>query len=431
MNISKRKLVAFTCVVLTFLFGSVSSAATQYNYESHPHATGNNNWLPEENVEHFIETKPSNLKESSQISLQENTYGNDEIFEMTKDELANDESFEGTGFVEDENDFIVDVDISEGDEEPIDPEHYRLRVGDILQLAIYGEPESYESIAIDPSGNLSYLFAHDVKAVGKTVKEFREELQEKLRQYYRQPILLVTPQQYVPQFYTILGEVNIPGVKEIHGNSSLIKAFAEAGGFTTRIYRDQTMYVVDFDHCFLARKGECILKIDFEDLVNGDFTQNVKLEPEDFIYIASNEKQRVFVLGEVARPGTYDYFGTMSLVEAISIAGGLTADASSRVSVVRGSISYPTQYLIDANRIMRGRACDFELKPADIVYIPPRKFNNLRLFVQSAIRGFVGNVASQAGNNAFIQTTPAAAGETATDSTLNFGPASAPTVIVP
>lgn len=329
-----------------------------------------------------------------------------------------------------DGEFIVDVDVEDIDEAS-KLKHYRLRVGDILLLAIYGEPETYESVSIDPSGNISYLFANDIKAYGKTVVELREELRAALEQYYKYPIILITPQQFVPQYYTILGEVNQPGVKELRGNSTLIKAFAESGGFATRIYRDQTMYTVDFDRCFLARRGECLLKIDFEELVNGDFSQNVKLEADDFIYIASNDKQRVFILGQVARPGTYDYFGSMSLVEALSLAGGLRADASSRVSVVRGAISHPTQYLIDINLIMRGKARDFVLKPSDIVYFPPRKFNNLRLFVQSAIRGFVGNVSSQAGNNAFIQTTPAAAGERATGSTLDFNPAPSPTIVVP
>jgi polysaccharide biosynthesis/export protein len=370
-----------------------------------------------------VETIPSNV-DSLHDDLEKNVP--DVLGEIIT--IPEDDFLDESGFVDSENEFIVDVDI---DDDITDPIHYRLRVGDILILAIYGELDTFESVAIDPSGNISYLFAHDIKAYGKTIAELREELKSHLEKYYKYPIVLITPEQFVPQYYTILGEVNSPGIKQIRGNSSLIKAFAESGGFSTRIYRDQTMFTVDFDRCFLSRKGECLLKIDFEELMNGDFSQNVKLESEDFIYIASNDKQRVFVLGEVVRPGTYDYFGSMSLVEALALSGGLRADASSRVSVIRGALTHPTQYLIDVNLIMRGRARDFALKPSDIVYFPPRRFTNLRLFAQAAIRGFVGNATSQAGNSAFIQTTPAAAGERATGSTLDFGPASSPSVIVP
>lgn len=338
--------------------------------------------------------------------------------------------FSETGF-EAEDTFSIEEHRNEQKKVEAPPETYLLRVGDTLALAVYGEQDTYQNVTIDPSGKLSYLFIHDFKAVDLTVREVREQLQKKLENYFKYPLLLLTPQNYVPQLYTVFGEVNLPGVKQLQGNTTLIKAFAESGGFATRVYRDQTMYLVDFDRCFLARNGECYLNIDFEALLNGDFSQNVKLENDDFIYIAGNSSQKVFILGEVRAPGSYEFFGEMSLIEAIAYAGGLDADASSRVSVVRGAISHPTQYLIDINLMRRGKVCDFPLRPSDIIYVPPRKFTNLRLFTQAAIRGFVGNIASQAGNNAFIQTTPAAAGETATGSTLDFSPASSPTVIAP
>ncbi|MEC7839202.1 MAG: polysaccharide biosynthesis/export family protein [Chlamydiota bacterium] len=298
---------------------------------------------------------------------------------------------------------------------------YKLRVGDSLYISVYGENDSLRKIQIEPDGKLSYLFAHGIVAVNLTVDQLRKQLETVISDYIKEPLVLVTPELFVPEYYAILGEVRAPGLKPIKGNATLLKAFAEAEGFTTRIYHDQTVHLVDFDRCFLARKGDCLLDVDFKKLVEGDFTQDISLEAGDYIYVAGNERQRIFVLGEVALPGVYDFFGKMSLVEALSLAGGTARDASTRVVVVRGAIQNPTRYLIDIRRILTGKACDFELRPSDIVYFPSRKFTNLRLLTKSAIRNFVGQIASQAGTSAFISTTPDASGLDAPTTDLDYG----------
>jgi len=42
-------------------------------------------------------------------------------------------------------------------------------------------------------------------------------------------------------YYSILGEVKEPGYKRIEGNPTVLSALCEAKGFTTRLYRDQTL----------------------------------------------------------------------------------------------------------------------------------------------------------------------------------------------
>jgi len=296
---------------------------------------------------------------------------------------------------------------------------YTLRVGDQLQISLYGEDQSMRRVMVDPSGAVSYLFVHGVPALGRTLVQVRRELTERLRQYFRDPVLLVTPVGFVGETYTLLGEVLNPGLKPLKGRMTLLSALAESGGFQTRIFRDQTVDLYDLTRSFVARNGEC-LKVDMKKLVAGDLAQDVVLRAGDYIYIDSLQGLQVYVLGEVEEPDSIEFDRTITLLQALTEAGGITERASSRVMVIRGSLAEPETFLIDINLMMKGRAPDFELKPSDIVYVPPRMFTHLREILRAGLRDFVGTVMSQAGNSTFIWLVPDAAGETAPTTALSF-----------
>lgn len=297
---------------------------------------------------------------------------------------------------------------------------YRLRIGDVLQISLYGEPETTRRVPVGPDGNISYLFVHSLEAWGKTITELRRDLEAELSGYYRDPIVLMTPVEFIGDFYTILGEVRGPGLKGIEGEMTLLSAIAEAGGFRTRIFRDQTVDLVDFERSFLARDGECV-DVDFKSLIDGDITEDIRLRSGDYIFLAPRLREEIHVVGEVASVDSYEYFGYITLAEVIAEAGGVTGRASSRVVVIRGSLTNPVQYLIDFNRIVKGCADDFPLQSGDIVYVPPRQFTTLREMVQAGIRDFVGTVSSAAGTRAYIDINPDARGLTAPQTSIDFG----------
>lgn len=293
------------------------------------------------------------------------------------------------------------------DEQPISEKPpYRLRVGDRLMLSVYGQRDTRRLALVDVTGSISYLFINSLPAVGRTIDEIRHDIEEKLKTYYRNPVLIATAVDLAPDFYTIVGEVKLPGKRPLRGNATVLTALSAAGGFTTRIFRNQTIDLVDLDHSFLARKGQMV-PIDFVRLVRfGDVTQDIPLMAGDYLFMATSTFDKVYVLGEVLGPTSIEIIDTISLAEALTFAGGVTLRASSRVAVIRGSLGCPETFLVDINRILKGKACDFRLCPGDIVYVPARKFTMLRELVQEGIRAFVSIVASIAGTSAFIAIQP-------------------------
>ena len=97
------------------------------------------------------------------------------------------------------------------------------------------------------------------------------------------------------------------------------------------------------------------------------------------VFINEYSIKKVFVMGEVTNPGVYDIprDHNLSVVEAISLAGGFTKTASiDRTKIIRaenGEKKYIEVKMSDITK--RGdKAKDLILKPYDIVYVPERIF---------------------------------------------------------
>lgn len=283
---------------------------------------------------------------------------------------------------------------------------YRLKIGDRLLISIYGAGGTTQEVVIDFTGSFNYLLIGEVFALGKTVDEIRDELNEKVREIFRFAFISVTPVSFEGHYFTILGEVNTPGKKTLRARTTLLGAICQAGGFKSGSYRTQTIDIANLKHAFLARNGEYI-PVDFEALViDGDVSEDVVLQSQDYIYIPSSLHREISILGEVSFPTTIGFLNEVTLAEAISQARGVTPDASSRVVVIRGALSNPETYLIDFNRIVKGYEKDFRLAPGDIVYVPPFKLKNFRDIVRLGIRSFVSSFSGAGGADLFEAMVP-------------------------
>ncbi len=81
--------------------------------------------------------------------------------------------------------------------------------------------------------------------------------------------------------------------------------------------------------------------------------------------------KRVYVLGQVAKPGTFPYEEGMSIIHVITLAGGFTKSARpNAVVVTRVEGGEETRTVVPVNEISEGRARNFFLRPGDIVFVP-------------------------------------------------------------
>jgi len=98
--------------------------------------------------------------------------------------------------------------------------------------------------------------------------------------------------------------------------------------------------------------------------------------PSVSVKVTEYRSKRVSVFGQVKQPGTFPFSDNMSIVEAISRAGGFTAMAKKNsVRVTRRLATGKTErILVAVEDIGQGKAPNFLLRPGDVVFVPERIF---------------------------------------------------------
>jgi polysaccharide export outer membrane protein len=97
--------------------------------------------------------------------------------------------------------------------------------------------------------------------------------------------------------------------------------------------------------------------------------------PNVSVFVKEYSSKKISVFGQVSKPGTLQYVDGMSIVEAISIAGGFTPMAkSNEVTVTRVINGAEKKFLVPVEAIGQGRASNFVLRPGDILFVPQRVF---------------------------------------------------------
>jgi protein involved in polysaccharide export with SLBB domain len=98
-------------------------------------------------------------------------------------------------------------------------------------------------------------------------------------------------------------------------------------------------------------------------------------DPQVSVLVSSFASKRISVMGAVSKPGSFPMTSGLTLVEAISLAGGFTPLASENDTLVtRRRDGKLHRFRVPAKQVTEGRADDFALQAGDIIYVPERLF---------------------------------------------------------
>ena len=119
-------------------------------------------------------------------------------------------------------------------------------------------------------------------------------------------------------------------------------------------------------------------------------TQNIQIEPGDYIYIASNVHNEVYVFGAVGKPGMVPLTGGLTVMGAIAESGSYERFAwKPKVLLIRGSVGSPDARVVNSREILRGNEKDIRLQPGDIVYVHQRPWSFVEEIVDLAIKDYI------------------------------------------
>ncbi len=284
---------------------------------------------------------------------------------------------------------------------------FTLGPGDQVQIEVLGDPSTKATTVVGPDGKIYFNLLPGINVWGLTLAQAKGRLEHAYKQFVReQPNISILLRKVASKRIWILGRVNAPGVYTLDEPTTLLEAISRAGG-TMELSSLQgqgvaavTQKIADLQRSFVLRGGKC-LPVDFTRLLqDGDLSQNIYLQPDDFVYLPSASAQQVYVLGAVTQPRAVPYQPGMTVAGAVAGAYGTLKDAYlNHVALVRGSFSRPRLTIINLRAVLHGHAGNLAVKPNDIVYVPFSPYRYLKRYLNIILDTFASSAAIYEGES--------------------------------
>jgi len=212
---------------------------------------------------------------------------------------------------------------------------------DVLTVTVYDQADLTGKYPVDGDGTLTFPLIGRVKVGGLSLRSVETELKKQLANgYLKNPQVSVAVEQFKSQRIFVMGEVRAPGTYPLSGDMTVIEALARAGS-TTNDSAEDVMIVRPAAGSAGSgpvspeqQKDATVIHVNVRDLQAGKLSQNVLLRDGDTLVVP--RAQSVFVFGQVKTPGAYSIAHGATILQALSLAGGVTDRGSTgRVYVVR------------------------------------------------------------------------------------------------
>jgi polysaccharide biosynthesis/export protein len=291
---------------------------------------------------------------------------------------------------------------------------FTLGPGDRVEIELLEDIGSRTTTTVGPDGKLYFNLLPGVDVWGLTLTEARNLLEQEFSKFVKtKPQISITLREVASQRVWLLGRFEAPGVYSMTNATTLLDAILQAGGPANRTGEEEvsvannTDDLADLRRSFVIRNGK-MLPVDFHRLLKqGDLSQNIYLQADDFVYMPPATARQIYILGAVRQPRTVAYSEGMTLLSAIANASGTAKYAYlSHVAIVRGSLTDPTIQIVDYKDIITGAAPDVELQARDIVYVPLKPYRLLSRYADLIMTTFVSSVAINEGSRAVLKNPP-------------------------
>lgn len=201
---------------------------------------------------------------------------------------------------------------------------YLMGTGDVLHITVYGQPDLTTDARVSENGSITFPLIGDVKLAGRTPAQGETEIAQRLSKggFIIEPFVTLNVVQYRSQHISVLGRVNRPGQYALEKISRVTDALALAGGIV--IDGADTVTLVR------TRDGKTTYHdIDVVGLFKpGGEARNELVQDGDILNVA--RQSMFYIYGEVQRPGAFRVERNMSVVQALSMGGGLTQRGTQR-----------------------------------------------------------------------------------------------------
>lgn len=206
-----------------------------------------------------------------------------------------------------------------------------LGVGDSVNIQVYGQADMTTTVDVSDDGTVRVPLVGQVAVAGMSPSEASQKIEAALkdRKYLVDPHVTVTVVLSRSQRVSVSGQVGKPGVYPIESNTTIFDLLALAGG-SLETGSDE-VYLLRPDASGNVQRYVISLR-GLDDASKSIPTQ--ALHGGDSIFVPKTAQ--FYIYGEVTQPNKYKIEPGMTVVQAISRAGGITPRGSEhRVDIKR------------------------------------------------------------------------------------------------
>lgn len=246
---------------------------------------------------------------------------------------------------------------------------YLVGVGDVLEVTAFQLDELCGSFQVAEDGTITYPLIGQIKVAGKSITEISSELEKALeKDYFVDVQLQVKIKEFRSKPVVVLGEVRRPGTIFLSGETMLTDIIAEAGGLSPSAGAEIELRRQDAD----SGKQPEVLVFPTVKVATGEVGRDVPVRAGDVISVSA--KAQYFITGEINQAGQYEITHGLTLMRAVSQAGGLSKFASKEVEMHRQGDGETVIETYDLGDIRKGKAKDPEIRAGDVIIVRRRFF---------------------------------------------------------
>jgi len=255
-------------------------------------------------------------------------------------------------------------------------ENYRLGPEDEIEIKVWDHEDLTRKTRIGLNGAISYPFVGEIKAGGMTVLELQKEIERRLGpKYIIDPHVSIAVTEYKSQKFFVVGNVQKPGTYPLTKNIGVVEAISMAGGISTGpgtkpvtgtvaiVVRATPGAKADQPRMPDQSPPGQKITVSLAAAMAGDPKNNLEIKNGDTIYVPN---LMFYATGEVKIPGRYPLDENMTVLMAVTTAGGFTDKASSKGTYIVREISGTKQ------KIKAG--LEDRIQPGDTVVVPESWF---------------------------------------------------------
>jgi polysaccharide export outer membrane protein len=286
------------------------------------------------------------------------------------------------------------------------PVAYPLGTGDKIMIYVT-DVEEYENLGerpltLDDGGEINLPLVGRVRAAGRTIEQLETEITTRLKRFLHEPQVTVSIAEFKSRPVSVFGAVDRPGVIQLEGPKTLWEAISLAGGLkheagaTIRITRRLDQGEIPLPNARVNETGGFMTAdVDVKSVLEmTNPEQNILIMPNDVITVS--KANIVYVMGDVKQAGGYVSNGKLSVLQALSLAGGMEPNANgkeARILRLHDGADKRVQIALDLKRILKGETEDIVMRPDDILFVPHSRWKEFGMQALTASVGTVSGIA--------------------------------------